>query len=240
MNSNIRKFMIATGAIVLSLSLSGAVLAQGYYSDEKPVQGITVTGTADVKSKPDTAFVTFGVITQDANAAKAAQQNAAIANAIIDAVVKTGIAKTDIETTGYSVSPVMDYQKNPAVLIGYQVSNQVKAKVRNITKIGALIDAATKAGANNVQGVDFVTEDNAKIREQALSEAAKDAQKKAQTLADTLGVKLGKVISITEIGSPSPRPLEYAMKSDAMMAATPILPGNVTSTATVKVVFSIL
>lgn len=236
----IRKFAVVGSAFAIALAIGNCASAQKYDSSSQPTNGITVVGSAEIKSKPDTVYVTLGVTTQDAVAAKAAQANANIANAIINAVGQLGIAKSDMQTTDYSVSPVMDYKKNPAAVVGYSVSNNVKVKVKDVTKVGPIIDAATKAGANDVEGVDFATEDNAKIKDKALREAAKDAQAKAEALADTLGVKLGKAISIEEISSPSPRPLQYAANAKMMDAATPIISGEVSSTANVRVVFSIL
>ena len=201
--------------------------------------GITVTGSAEISVQPDIAFVTLGVSTQDVNAAAAAQSNAGKTSAVIAAVMKLGIAKADIETVGYSVSPIIDYQRNPPVTTGYSVTNQVRVRATDLTKTGAIIDTALAAGANNVQGVSFTLADDSQPRQKALAEAVRKAEAKARTIAETLHVALGKVVSASESSGFTPRPVEYSMaKSEA--ATTPIIPGEVQVSANVTLVFAIL
>ncbi len=215
------------------IALPTAALAQTQSS------GITVTGSAEVKAKPDVAYVTFGVQTEAATAAAAAQENARLTNAVIDAIVRSGIARAEIETAQYSVSPIIDYQKSPPTTTGYRVSNQIRVRVKDLTKVGPLIDTAIAAGANNVQGVTFDILDPSAIRREALVQAMQQAQADARLIADTLNVKLGKVISVTESGPVIPRPVELGvMRAEA--APTPIIPGQVTVSASVTVVYSIL
>lgn len=201
--------------------------------------GITVTGNAEITARPDIATVTLGVVTEASEAEKAVQENARVANAVVDAVVKAGIAKRDIETSYYSVVPVMDYQKVPPVTTGYRVTNTVRVKVRDLTKVGSLIDTAISAGANNVQGVGFDIEDPSSVRKEALIQALKKAEADAKLIADTLGVKLGRVVSVSEAGPAIIKPTEYGI-ARAEATPTPIIPGQVHVTASVTVVYSIL
>lgn len=226
----------AISLVVTLLALMGAsAFAQG-----QP-QGISVSGTASVKVKPDIAYVSFGVTNQDADATKAAQANAAVTNRVIDAIVKSSIPKSDIETINYSVSPMYNYPPNASpVITGYTVSNVVRVKLRDITKVGALIDTGIKAGANNVQGVTFTIDDDAKYRAQALVQAMRNAQVKARAIAEAAGVKLGKVYYVSESGGYTPRPmLDYGM-AKAEAAPTPIMPGEVEVSSSVTVTYGIL
>jgi hypothetical protein len=183
--------------------------------------------------------VTLGVNTQSDDAAKAAKDNAGITNAVIAAVMKAGIAKSDIETTNYSVNPIMDYKKSPPVTVGYGVSNQIRLTIRDLARVGSIIDIGVKAGANNVQGVDFSIENDTELRGRALVKAIVQAQSKAQVMASAAGVKLGRLISMSEAGGYTPRPMlaSYA-KSEA--APTPIIPGELTVSASVTMVYAIL
>lgn len=201
--------------------------------------GITVTGSAEAKGAPDVAYVTLAVVTQDTDAGKAAQANAAATQKLIDAIQKFPVPRQDIETTGYSLQPVQDYKKSPPVTVGYQATNQVQVKLRDLTRVGALIDAGIAAGANSAQGVRFTTEDDTSIRQEAMVQAIKNAQAKARVMADTLGVKLGGVVAATEQGAPPVRPFEMgAVRAEA--PSTPILPGQIEVQASVTLVYAIL
>ncbi|MCE5197498.1 MAG: SIMPL domain-containing protein [Armatimonadota bacterium] len=205
---------------------------------QQPQTGVIATGTSTVTGTPDTAFVTFGVMNQDRDAAAAARENATKTTAVINAIVRFGIPRNNIQTVNYSVSPVMDYKQNPPVTVGYQVTNQVRVKTKDLTKTGQLIDAAVGAGANNVQSIEFTVEDPSPLRRQALVNAIADARAKAQAMADALGVKLGRVTQVSESVGITPRPMYAAARSEA--APTPILPGEVEITGNVTVVYAIL
>ena len=217
----------------LLLLLAGPLLAEGQ------TPGITVSGMATAKGKPDIAFVTLGVTTDDKDAGKAAQANARAITAVINAILNSGVQKADVETVQYSVSPIMNYQQSPATTTGYRVSNVVRVKLKDLTKIGSVIDRAVDSGSNGVQGVRFDLEDSTKLRHKALLDAVKKAEADAELMAKTLGVKLGKVVSASETGPVVPSPLELgAVRAEAVM--TPIIPGEIEVTAGVTVVYSIL
>lgn len=229
------RLITAICIIVMVLIVAAAACAQN------PPPGITVNGSATVKSRPDVAYVSFGVTTQDKDAAKAAKDNAAITNRVIEAIVKSGVPKSDIETINYSVSPMYNYPQNSApVLTGYTVSNIVRAKLRDIAKVGALIDTGIKAGANNVQGVTFTIDNDAELRSRALAQAIQNANIKARAIAEAADVKLGRVYSVTESGGYTPRPMMEYGAAKAAEAPTPILPGDIEVTANVTVMYTIL
>lgn len=229
-----RVFAYITISVLMLFALGTVAVAQ------EAASGITVSGFSEIKAPPDLAFVTFGVVVESANAVSAAQENARKTNAVIDAIVKFGIPKTDIETIGYSVSPIISYKENtPPVTVGYRVENQVRVRVRDLTKIGPLIDTAIGAGANNVQGVNFTIADDAVPRQQALVQAIRNAEAKARVIAETLGVRLGKVTSVTESSGFTPRPMALGI-ARAEAAPTPIIPGEIEVTANVTLVYAIL
>jgi hypothetical protein len=224
--------------LVLAILFStAAAIAQA--ADGDVATGIIATGIGAVKSRPDIAYLTFGVTTQADDAVQAAEENAVRTNAVISAIMKAGIPRADIETTNYSVSPIVDYKKSPPVTVGYTVSNQVRVTARSLDRIGSLIDTGVKAGANNVQGVDFSIENDTHLRQQALIQAITQARAKAQAMAEAAGVKLGKVIAVSETGGYAPRPILMGV-AKAEAAPTPIIPGELAVTASATVVYAIL
>lgn len=226
------RFIIYVASILILLTFGAVAFADDNAS------GITVNGSAEIKAKPDLAYVTFGVTVESATAVDAAQENARKTSAVIDAIEKFGIPRADIETVGYSVSPVMDYKTSPPVKVGYSVSNQVQVKIKDLDKVGNLIDVAIAAGANNVQGVNFTIADDTAVKQQALVQAIKNAQAKARVIAEALGVNLGRVTAVSESSGFTPRPLVYgAAKMEDV--TTPIIPGEVEVTANVTLIYAI-
>ncbi len=150
---------------------------------------------------------------------------------------------------GYSVTPrypeppygLPQDQQKPTPTLTYSVSNTLRVRVRDLTKIGTVIDAAMAAGANNVQDVTFDLTNPGSVRQQSLVQALKNAESKARLVASTLHAKLGKVISVTANEASAPMP-EYStmatMRAEA--APTPIVPGEVPVATSVTVVYSIL
>lgn len=230
------RLVLACAMLLLLCSVAACLGAD----PSNPPQGITVTGTAEVQGKPDTAYVTLGVQTEDRVAAKAAQDNASKNTLVINAIVKTGVGKLDIQTVGYSVAPKVDYKANPPTTVGYTVSNEVRVKVRDLDKVGAVIDAALASGANYSQNLVFAIDDDTQLRQEALAKAARNAEAKAKAIAEALGVKLGVPMNVIEGGAQGPvMPLMRAMAVEAAPASTPIMPGENRISASVTVLFAV-
>ena len=208
-------------------------------AEESP-SGITVTGRASVKGEPDLAVMTFSIVTTDRDAAKSSRDNAVATTALIDALTGFPIPGDDIETAGYTVSPVMNYSKTPAAVVGYRTTNSVRVKLRDLAKTGEFIDTAMDAGATSVQGINFTIEDDAHLKKQALSQAVAVARAKAGVMAKALDVRLGKVRAASEsVGTMHARTFAVgAAGADA--GPTPTLPGHVEVSATVTLVYPIL
>lgn len=246
--TNTQKALLSVLVVVLAISLIAAawgVAKWGFARSSKPdaARGITVSDTAEVKVQPDTAFITFGVVVKDKVAKNAARVNAEKSSAVVAAIAKAGIPKSDIKTVDYSLEPQMSWDKNPPTITGYSASNTVNVRTKDMGKIGDLIDAAIAAGANNVQGVRFDVEDKRKLRQKALALAVKKAEGKAQAIAEALGGKLGPAISASEsIDEYAHYSRNYSVMADMapMRSPTPISPGETSVSAQVKVVYSIL
>ena len=210
-----------------------ALLAAGPLRGQTSTPGTVVaTGTGTVSAQPDQAQVTAGVVTQAATAQEAAQQNATLTTAVIDALkAKLGTNGT-VQTISYSVNPRYSNAASPAI-IGYTATNTVLVTTIDLNLIGPLIDIANQAGANTVGGVTFGLQDSDPSMQQALGKAAKQALAHAAAIAGGLGGKTGAVVSAQESGTVVP----YGGLASANGAGTPtpIAAGAVTVSATVTV-----
>jgi len=206
-----------------------------------PTHGITVQGTAIISLKPDMASLYLGVDAQ-ATTATQAQSNASKAMAaVIAAVKKQGVADADVATQGINLNPTYDPNINGTSHVnGYQASQSLSVKVRDLDKLGPVIDAGVAAGATSVGGISFSLADPTAATDQARQMAVADAHKRAQSMATAAGVTLGAPISVTEESATQP-PVYYAAgaAADKASAATPVQVGTTDVTVTVDVVYSI-
>jgi uncharacterized protein YggE len=194
---------------------------------------IRCTGEASVSAKPDRARLQIGVVTQAATAQAAAADNARQSEATIAALKHSLGENAAIRTSGYSLNPDFSYPKpgEKAVLTGYTASNTVEVTTDDLANAGKLIDAATQAGANNVQGIEFLLKDEEPVRQRALREAARKARAAADTMASALGLRVVRVLAVEE-GSPQVIRPARAMAM-AASAPTPVEAGNIQVQATV-------
>ncbi|MGC2824970.1 MAG: SIMPL domain-containing protein [Pseudolabrys sp.] len=198
---------------------------------------VTVTGEATVAVAPDTAMIRLGVGTQEKTAREASEANARQMTAVIAAIKDTGVADRDIQTSRLSLQPQYDPNKSgTARLTGFQASNQVTVRIRDIDKLPTVLDRAITAGANEMSGIEFVVSEQSKLLDQARDDAIADTRRKADLYAKAAGAKLGRVVSITEEGSaPPPRPIQ-ALRAGAV----PIAPGEQTLRAIVTVSYELM
>lgn len=202
---------------------------------------ISVSGSGSVKVKPDTAVLSLGV-TQSAQGAVAAQSsvNQKIA-AVKKALTDQGIAAEDISVSDLYVYARYDYKDEIETLVGYNASHQLEVRVRNLDEVGAVIDAALAAGANRMDGVRFLVEDQKTAYDQAMKLALEDARAKAQVLAQAEGMSLGQMTSMSEAGGYAERgAVEYAVQDAAAGASTQVDAGTVTVSAGVNACFASL
>jgi uncharacterized protein YggE len=196
---------------------------------------LSVVGTGVVKTQPDTATTSFGVTTQAADAQQAIPKNSAAMAKVIAALKGAGIDAKDIQTQFVSLDPRYDDQGRQ--IAGYTASNTASAVVRDLPKVGDVIDSAIAAGANTVSGPSLAREDKDKLYREALEAAVADARVKATVLAHASGVSLGAVRSLSESSAPQyPVPYAAAMRATD---STPVEPGTAEITATVSVVFAL-
>jgi uncharacterized protein len=224
----------------LVLALSAFALVPGVDAAEE-APSITVVGTATVAGRPDTADVTAGVVTQAATAAQALADNSAAMEKVLKVIADLGIAPRDVQTTGINVSPQRAQPRTgttqPPTIVGYEVSNQVHVKVRDLAALGRVLDAVVGQGANALGGISFSIADPTALLQQARAKAVADALAKAQVYATAAGVKLGRVTAIRDATGPGgPRPMAARMLSTA---AVPVAVGEQELEASVSVTYAI-
>lgn len=164
---------------------------------------VSVTGIGSLNVEPDIAYINLGVMSNAATAAKAQEQNATLFNKVYKVLTETyGVNAKDITTTDFSVQPQYQYKDNqePKV-VSYNAYHMVKVNYRDMTKVGALVDAASKAGANQINNISFDVEDKSAAETAALEKAVAHAKKKAEALAKASGRSVGGVITMVELGS---------------------------------------
>jgi uncharacterized protein YggE len=193
--------------------------------------GITVTGRGEAEAPPDTGYITLGVQVTGRTVAEAREQAAVAAASVIEAVKATGVAAADIQTANFSINPQYEYPtREPPRLIGYQVSNTVSVRVRDLDRFSTVIDEAAAAGGDTVivSSLRFDYDDPTELADEARELAVADARRKAEQLARLSGVSLGDPVTIVEgLGGAAPVVrFEAAAFSRQAGSSTPIETGT--------------
>ena len=197
---------------------------------------VTVTGEATVAVAPDAAMIRIGVSSQDKTAREASDANAKQMTAVLAAIKSNSIADRDIQTSRLSLQPQYDPNKSgTARLTGFQATNQVTVRIREIGKLAAVLDSAIAAGANEMSGIEFIVSDQSKLLDRARDDAIADARRKADLYAKAAGSRLGHVVAISEEGSVPPQRPMQALRAGAV----PIAPGEQTLRAAVTVSYEL-
>jgi uncharacterized protein YggE len=202
---------------------------------------VTVTGDATVQAQPDTAVVTVAVVTQNTSASEAQSENASKTDAVVRAVKTASGAGAEVKTAGYSLQPQYVYKEGaPPTITSYVARNAITVTTETLERVGAIIDAATRAGANNVDGLAFTLRRDETARAQALSAATREATAKARTVAEALGGRVVRVIEVQE-GGAIVRPLvtndsSNFVRARAAQDATHVEPGSLDVYAQVTLV----
>lgn len=232
---------------VVVLWAAGTAAAQEHNMGSDPRPTVTVTGEGRISAAPDLAEITLGVLAEGATAGDALRNNNDSMAALQEALKQGGIAAKDIQTSNLSVQPRYSQpdpgrpQRGDFVprIVAYTVSNNVQVKVRDLKKLGELLDKVVSAGANQMYGISFRIAEPRALLDEARKQAMADAKRKAEQLCGEAGMVLGPPIAIQESGGsapPMPRPM---MRGMAMAAeAVPVAAGEEELGVTVQVVYS--
>lgn len=194
-----------------------------------------------VSAEPDLVTIGAGVSTQARTAVEAMRMNAAEMQRVIDRILALGVAEEDIQTTGINLNAQYDYNRETQqnVFRGYQVSNRVSVKLREIDETGAVLDALVSAGATDLSGPTFSIEDNEAAKDTARASGVARAQARAEAYAAMLGYSGVRVLEINEAiqgRAQMPQP-EMRMRAAASDAApsTPVQPGQVSTGVSITI-----
>jgi uncharacterized protein YggE len=232
--------VIVASLIAASLSMQRATSVP---EASPPPRTIAVTGTGEAHAKPDMAIINSGVVTEAPTAREALAKNNTAMAAIIETLKKSGISEDDIQTSNFSVSPQYpqyqpEQQRAPRIS-GYQVSNQVTVRVKDLAKLGGILDTLVQVGANQINGISFDIDEPKPIQNEARKLAVSDARAKAELYATAANVKLGRVLQISEAMSVVGPQVAYAMDKVAAQSAVPIAAGQQTVSANISIVYEI-
>ncbi|WP_209016011.1 SIMPL domain-containing protein [Roseibium sp. RKSG952] len=228
--------LVALGTVFSPLSAAADQAA--------PVATISIDGRGQVTAAPDMAVVTTRVVTRSEEAPDALSENTAAISKVIEDIKSAGIDAKDIQTSGFSIYPRYDRspqsQNQPPKIDAYEVTNGVTIKIRDLDKLGKILNTVVQSGANSVGGISFQISDPQDKLDEARKAAVDDAKARAELYAEAAGVELGRVLSISEGGTASPRPVfaarEMMMKADSPV---PIEAGENTLSANVSIIWEI-
>jgi uncharacterized protein YggE len=204
---------------------------------------VEVSGEGSVSVAPDFARVTLGVTSTGKNAGEAMATNAKAANALVSLIKSEGVAPTDIQTSDLSISPMFSEaapgQASAPTITGYSVSDNVTVMVRDIPRLGALLDKAATAGANSIYGIGFGHNNAGALLDKARPLAVADARRKAEIYASAGGARIGRLMVLTEEPGRQP-PVAFSRAYTAGTAAsTPIEAGEDKLTVTITARFEL-
>jgi len=165
---------------------------------------ISVDGQGEIYADPDLAVMSFSVVTEKDKVKDALQENKTKMNKVIEKLKDEGIEEKDLKTTTFNIKPRYEWRDETAndgdrrVLVGYEVTQRLETKIRNLSQIGEIIQEATNVGANRVGNIQFTIEDKKKLERQAKEKAIEEAKEKAQETASQLGVRLVEIVGYSE------------------------------------------
>ena len=217
--------------VLTMLSAASPAAALDWSIDTGTNHWVEVTGEGSVNTAPDFARVTLGVTNTGKTTGEAMAANAKAANALISLIKSEGVASTDIQTSELSISPTFSQptpgQQTAPTMTGYRVSNNVAVTLRDIPRLGSLLDKAVTAGANSIYGVGFGHNDPSALLDKARTAAVADANRKANLYATGAGARIGRLITLTEeLGRTPVRYLPHAFAAGAAAPPTPIEAGE--------------
>lgn len=234
------KSLMIFSVIALALLVGACAPAAGNAN----VRTLSVSGSGDALLAPDIAYIYVGVHTESPTAAEAVEENTSQTQALIQAIRNFGIEEKDIRTTNFSIYPMDCFDPATGLPSGekvYAVDNTVYVTIRDLTKLGDLLDTAVQAGANNINSVQFDVAEKDEALRQARANAVKDAEAEAQALAQAAGLSLGEIQSIS-FSEAQPYPIfdgKGGGGAVAEQAAVPIQPGQLTFTVSVNVTYEL-
>lgn len=199
---------------------------------------ISVTGEATISAPPDVAQIDGGVTSDAKSAREAAETNNKAMSVVLLALKTAGVQEKDVQTSRLSLQPQYAPNKGgPLAITGFRASNRVTVTIRDVTKVGSILDALVTSGANEIGGIAFMVTNASKLLDEARPKAIAEARRKAEIYASAAGVSLGMPLSISEESSSTPTP--YRKMAAGVAASAPIAQGEETLRISVSVTFEL-
>ncbi|HQV03705.1 MULTISPECIES: SIMPL domain-containing protein [unclassified Novosphingobium] len=243
-----KSLKFALAPLALALAMPGVAMA---HSDQPAIAAtstlLTISSEGKSARTPDLATFNAGVVTQGSTASEALAANAAAMTKVIATLKKAGIADKDIQTSQISLNPVYG---QPVVdpngqivqeprIVGYQATNSVNIRSRDIKGFGKVLDALVSSGANQVNGPSFEMSDPSAAMDEARTAAMKAARARAELYAKAAGLRVVRIVSISEGGGYAPQQPVYAMAKMADASSSPIAAGQVEAQISLTVQFEL-
>lgn len=223
------KVMIRFAAPFAAAVLAAGLFAAPLSAEEKSMdRTVTVSATGSVSAAPDEATIQTGVTSEAKTAREALSKNTDAMKTVISELKSQGVDAKDIQTTQFNIEPVYVYPKEgqPPSVTGYRVNNMVGVRVRDLDKLGGVLDQLVTAGANQMNGISFDVSKAETLKDEARKIAMANAKRRAELLATAAGAEVGDVMQISEETSfQGPRPVVFAKRA-AMAESVPVERGE--------------
>jgi uncharacterized protein YggE len=230
--------------LALCAAAPTAAAAQAVQAPMPAIAGtrLEVSATGEATRVPDLAIISAGVVTRQATATAAIQENATRMDRVLSALKRAGIEERDVQTSSINLNPEYRYQENRAPqLVGYNASNQVSIRFRDIRNTGKILDALVAEGANQINGPTLTIDKPEAALDEARLKALAAGRARADVYARALGKRVARIVSISESGgsSPIPPPMPMMMEARAQGGDSKILPGEQKLQVTLSIVFDL-
>lgn len=238
--SVIKIFLLLLGILVLTTSI--------FYFKSLPENfphQIQVQAEGKALVTPDIAKASFGITTEGKDIKQITKDNTDKMNKIIEDIKKLGVKDEDIQTTSYNLSPQYNWTNTGRSFLGYSLNQQIMVKIRDFTKIGDIVSAATNDGSNNIGDLQFEVDDMDKFVEQAREQAIAKAKERAKSIASVAGLKLGRITDVTDDANSMPQPIYnqavgLGAAADAKAVSAPqVQPGQQEIKLTVNLTYNV-
>ncbi len=237
-------------AIALAVGSTGALMSNTAHAQTAPVANVSgtllsVSAEGSSQRVPDIAMISTGVVSRAADTASAMQKNAEEMHKVMAALKKAGIAERDIQTSGINLNPQYHYEQNqPPRITGYEARNTLSVKVRDLSRLGRILDTLVAQGANEISGPSFQLDKPDEAYDEARREALEKAQKRAEMYANALGLKVRRIVSIDESGGGFRPPMPMMQSMDRITVTgskigTEVAPGESNLSVNLNLVFEL-
>lgn len=189
-------------------------------------QTVSFVGEGKIKAAPDTAKAEIGLVTEGKDTITVQNENSSKMNAVVKFLKEKGIDEADIKTSNYSLSPKYEYNKGKSSLVGYVLNQNLTVTVRNLDKIGEILDGAVSSGANRIDSVSLFVDKPEELKNKAREEAVRQAKEKAVATSEIAGLRLGRLVGFSEGFSGEPPVFFEAMAKGGAASAPQIEPGS--------------